>query len=134
MRLLCDCHGTRRTVLALTIPAALLALSACGTTQLPRSPAATPAISADRVRDADRSFIEDQIASQQELLDRQDVLLRTPGHDGQLAAVVKQGTEQLRQDLATLRAVQRQLPPSPAATASVWPTTFSPVHVSASVK
>jgi hypothetical protein len=134
MTLPSHCNMTRRTVLALAIPAALLALSGCGTTQLLPSPAATPAISVDRGLHSDRSFIDDQIASHQELLDREEMLLGTPGQNPQLVALAKEGTENLRRDLAALRAIQRKLPPSPAATLAVWLPASPPAQVSASVR
>ena len=114
-----DCNVIRRTGLALVMPAALLVvLAGCGTAATSARVSGLPAtqlISLNPGLNSDRSFIDDQIASNQELLDRQQVLLGTPGHDPQLAAVVKQGTEQLRQDLAALRAIKTQRPPSPPA-------------------
>ncbi|MBV8525828.1 MAG: hypothetical protein JOY71_27570, partial [Acetobacteraceae bacterium] len=70
--------------------------------------------------DFDRSFLWDQIFSQREALHRQEVLLGTPGQNPQLVALVKEGGERLRQNLAALRAIQSQLPPAPA-TASFGP-------------
>jgi uncharacterized protein (DUF305 family) len=134
MTLPSDSNMTRRIVLALAIPATLLALSGCGTTQLPPSPAATPAISVDRGLDFDRSFIDGQIASHQELLDREEMLLGTPGQNPQLVALAKEGTENLRQNLAALRTIQRKLPPSSAAMPAVWPPASPPAQVSASVR
>jgi len=106
-----DCNMTRRTVLAL-VPAALLVLAGCGTTQRPPSPSPSAAslIHLARGSDFDRSFIDDQIASHQELLDREEMLLGTPGQNPQLVALAKEGTVTLRQDVAELRAIQRQLP------------------------
>ena len=115
----------RRTVLAL-MPAVLLVLAGYGT--MPTTAAAgglpaTPPVHPDRGLGFDRSFIDDQIATNQELLDRQEMLLRTPGHDPQLVALVKEGTDKLRQDLVALRAIQKQLPTvttgNPAVLASV---------------
>ena len=103
----------RRTVLALAMPAALLVLAGCGTTATTAAvgdPPATQPIHPDRGLGFDRSFIDDQLASNQELLERQEMLLRTPGHDPQLVTLVKEGTDKLRQDLVALRAIQRQLP------------------------
>jgi len=105
-------HTIRRTLLALSMPG-MLVLAGCGTTAISASggdPRGTPSIRAYRGLEFDRSFIDDQIASNQELLDRQEMLLGTPGQNPQLVAVVKEGTETLRQDLAALRAIQRQLP------------------------
>ena len=102
----------RRTVLAL-MPAVLLVLAGYGTmatTAAAGEPPATPPVHPDRGLGFDRSFIDDQIATNQELLDRQEMLLRTPGHDPQLVALVKEGTDKLRQDLVALRAIQKQLP------------------------
>ncbi|MBV9249937.1 MAG: DUF4142 domain-containing protein [Acetobacteraceae bacterium] len=65
----------------------------------------------NRGLDFDRSFIDDQIASHQEALDRQEMLMGTPGQNPQLVALLKEGTEVLRQNLAALRAIQRELPP-----------------------
>jgi hypothetical protein len=113
MMLPSDCDMIRRAVLALAMPAALLVLAGCGTTATTAAaagPPAMPPIHPDRGLGFDRSFIDDQIASQQELLDRQEMLLSTPGHDPQVVALVKEGTDKLRQDLAALRAIQRQLP------------------------
>ena len=112
----------RRTGLAVVTPAAVLVLAGCGTAATSvhgGNPPATRLISLNPGFYSDRSFIEDQIASNQELLDRQQVLLGTPGHDPQLAAVVKEGTAQLQQDLAGLRAIQSKLPPSTAASPPV---------------
>jgi hypothetical protein len=113
MMLPSDCNMIRRTVLALAMPAALLVLAGCGTTATSAAggdPPATPPIRLDRGLGFDRSFIDDQIASHQELLDRQEMLLGTPGHDPQLVALAKEGTDKLRQDLAALRAIQTELP------------------------
>ena len=68
----------------------------------------------NRGLDFDRSFIDDQIASHQEALGRQEKFMGTPGQNPQLLALAREGTEVLRQNLAALRAIQRQLPPSPA--------------------
>ena len=117
-----DYNVTRRTGLALVIPAALVVLAGCGTAATSARggyPPATQPIGLNRAFNSDRSFIDDQIASNQELLDRQETLLGTPGHDPQLTAVVKEGTEQLQQDLAALRAIQRKLPPLPPASPRV---------------
>jgi predicted outer membrane protein len=65
----------------------------------------------DRGLNFDRSFIDDQIASHQETLDRQEMLMGRPGQNPQLLALAKEGTEELRQSLTALRAIQRQLPP-----------------------
>jgi predicted outer membrane protein len=70
----------------------------------------------DRGLDFDRSFIDDQIASHVEALDRQEILLGTPGQNPQLLALAKEGTDELRQSLAALRTIQRQLPPPSAPT------------------
>ena len=113
MTLPTDRNMIRRTVLAVAMPAALLVLAGCGTTATSVAagdPPATTPISTDRGLGFDRSFIDDQIASHQELLDRQEMLLGTPGHDPQLVALVKEGTDKLRQDLVALRAIQKQLP------------------------
>jgi predicted outer membrane protein len=61
----------------------------------------------------DHSFIDDQIASHQEALDRQEMLMGTPGQSPQLLALAREGTEELRQSLAALRVIQRQLPTPP---------------------
>jgi hypothetical protein len=113
MTLPSDRNMIRRTVLALAMPAALLVLAGCGTTAISAAggdPPATPPIGLDRGLGFDRSFIDDQIASHQELLDRQEMLQGTPGHDPQLVALAQEGTDKLRQDLAALRAIQRELP------------------------
>jgi predicted outer membrane protein len=68
----------------------------------------------NRGLDFDRSFIDDQIASHVEALDRQEILLGTPGQNPHLLALAKEGTYELRQSLAALRTVQRQLPPPSA--------------------
>jgi predicted outer membrane protein len=65
----------------------------------------------DRGLDFDRSFIDDQIASHQETLDRQEMLVRTPGQNPQIVALAKEGSEELRESLTALRALQRQMPP-----------------------
>ena len=70
----------------------------------------------DRGLDFDRSFIDDQIASHEEALDRQELFLGTPEHNPQLFALAKEGIATARQNLAALRAIQRQLPPSPPPT------------------
>jgi hypothetical protein len=64
----------------------------------------------------DRSFIDDQIVSHQEVLKRQELLMRTPGQNPQLLALAKEGTEEIRRNLAALRAIQKQLPPPEAPT------------------
>jgi predicted outer membrane protein len=66
--------------------------------------------------DFDRSFLWDQIFSHREALHRLEMLLSTPGQNPQLVALVKDRDERLRQNLAALRAIQRQLPPPPAPT------------------
>ncbi|MBV8612348.1 MAG: DUF4142 domain-containing protein, partial [Acetobacteraceae bacterium] len=70
----------------------------------------------NRGLDFDRSFIDDQIASHQEALDRHEMLMGTPGQNPQLVALAKAGAEVLRQNLAALRAIQRELPPPPTPT------------------
>ena len=113
-----DSNMTNRTVLALVMPTVLLVLAGFGTAATSASsgaPPATPTVRLDRRLDGDRSFIDYQIASHQELLDRQEMLLDTPGRNPQLVALAKEGTELLQQDLAALRAIQRQLPPPASA-------------------
>ncbi|MBV9251838.1 MAG: DUF4142 domain-containing protein, partial [Acetobacteraceae bacterium] len=63
--------------------------------------------------DFDRAFIDDQIASHQEVLDRQEMLMGTPAQNPQLVALAQEGVQTVRQNLAELRAIQRQLPPAP---------------------
>jgi predicted outer membrane protein len=70
----------------------------------------------NRELDFDRSFIDDQIASHQEVLKRQELLMRTPGQNPQLLALAKEGTEEIRRNVATLRAIQKQLAPREAQT------------------
>ena len=70
----------------------------------------------NRGLDFDYSFINDQIASHEEALYWLELLMGTPGQNPQLVALAKQGIEELRQNLAALRAIQRQLPPPPAPT------------------
>jgi predicted outer membrane protein len=70
----------------------------------------------NRGLDFDRSFIDDQIASHQEVLARRQLLIGTPGQNPQIVALAQEGIEELRQNLAALRAVQRQLPPPAAPT------------------
>jgi putative membrane protein len=65
----------------------------------------------NRGLDFDRSFIDDQIASHQEALDRHEMLVGTLGQNSQLVALAKEGGEVLRRNLAALRAIQRELPP-----------------------
>lgn len=61
----------------------------------------------------DHSFIDDQIASHQEVLDRREMFVGTPGQNPQLLALAKEGMEEVRQSLAELRVIQRQLPTPP---------------------
>src|SRR5208282_1148363 len=67
--------------------------------------------------DFDRSFVDDQIASHVELLDRYNMMEGTPGQNSQLVALAAQARPYLVKNLADLRAIQKQLPPSPKATA-----------------
>ena len=62
----------------------------------------------------DLSFIDDQIASHTEVLARRELLMDTPGQNPQIVALAKEGIEEVRENLAALRAVQRDLPPPPA--------------------
>jgi predicted outer membrane protein len=64
--------------------------------------------------DFDRSFIDDQIASHTEVLARRELLIGTPGQNPQIVALAEDGIKEIRENLAALRAVQRQLPPPPA--------------------
>ena len=66
----------------------------------------------NRGLDFDRSFIDDQIASHEEALYRSEMLLGTPGQNPQTVALAKEGIETVRQNLAALRAIQKQLPPA----------------------
>ena len=114
---------TCRAVLAVAVPAALLVLAGCGTTVTSAVRGSTPPtlpVRAERGLDSDRSFIDGQIASHQELLDREEMLLGTPGQNPQLVALAKEGSENLRQDLAALRAIQTRLPTSRPATPAIW--------------
>ena len=69
----------------------------------------------NRGLDFDRSFIDDQIASHTEVLARRELLMDTPGQNPQIVALAKEGIEEVRENLAALRAIQRELPPPPAA-------------------
>ena len=68
----------------------------------------------NRGLDFDRSFIDDQIASHQEALYRSEMLLGTPGQNRQIVSLAKEGIETIRNNLAALRAIQKQLPAPPA--------------------
>jgi predicted outer membrane protein len=70
----------------------------------------------NRGLDFDRSFVDDQIASHTEVLARRELMMATPGQNPQVVAVAKEGLEKVRQNLAALRAIQRQLPPPEQAT------------------
>ena len=71
----------------------------------------------DRGLDFDRSFVDDQIASHVEFLDRYNMMKDTPGQNPQLVALAAQARPYFVKNLADLRAIQKQLPPSPEATA-----------------
>jgi predicted outer membrane protein len=66
--------------------------------------------------DFDRSFVDDQIASHVEFQDRYNMMEDTPGQNSQLVALAAQARPYLVKNLADLRAIQKQLPPSPATT------------------
>jgi predicted outer membrane protein len=70
----------------------------------------------NRGLDFDRSFIDDQIASHTEVLARRELLIGTPGQSPQIVALAKEGIQEIRENLAALRAIQRQLPPPAPAT------------------
>ena len=132
-----DSNMTNRTVLALVMPTVLLVLAGFGTAATSASsgaPPATPTVRLDRRLDGDRSFIDYQIASHQELLDRQEMLLDTPGRNPQLVALAKEGTELLQQDLAALRAIQRQLPSVATGNATALASASLPVDARESVR
>ena len=132
-----DSNITNRTVLALVMPTVLLVLAGFGTAATSASsgaPPATPMVRLDRGLEGDRSFIDDQIASHQELLDRQEMLLDTPGRNPQLVALAKEGTELLQQDLAALRAIQRQLPSVATGNATALASASLPVDARESVR
>ena len=65
--------------------------------------------------DFDRSFVDDQIAAHVEFLDRYNMMEDTPGQNSQLVALAAQARPYFVKNLAALRAIQKQLPPSPAA-------------------
>jgi predicted outer membrane protein len=70
----------------------------------------------NRGLDFDRSFIDDQIASHTEVLARRELLIGTPGQSPHIVALAKEGIQEIRENLAALRAIQRQLPPPAQAT------------------
>jgi predicted outer membrane protein len=59
--------------------------------------------------DFDKRFIDDQIASHQEFLDRYDMMASTPGENPQLVALNADVLPLVRQNTATLHAIQKQL-------------------------
>ncbi|HKM61591.1 MAG TPA: DUF4142 domain-containing protein [Acidisphaera sp.] len=71
--------------------------------------------------DFDRVFIDDQIASHQEVLDHYDMMMSTPGQNPQLVALSQQGIAEVRRNLAALRALQHQMPMEPSFTPPIPP-------------
>ena len=61
--------------------------------------------------DFDRSFVEDQIASHQDALNLQEMMMDTPGSNPQIQDLSHKGTAILRTNLATLRELQRKMMP-----------------------
>jgi predicted outer membrane protein len=63
----------------------------------------------NRGLDFDRSFVEDQIASHQEILDRYDMMMSAPARNPQLVALSREGIGEVRENLAALRGLQKQI-------------------------
>ena len=80
--------------------------------------------------DFDRSFLWDQIFSHREALHRVEMLLSTPGQNPQLVALAEEGIQAIRENLAALRAIQKQLPP-PAATTGPLTVFWAKASISA---
>jgi predicted outer membrane protein len=59
--------------------------------------------------DFDKQFLEDQIASHQEILNRQQMMMSTPGMNPQLTRLSQEGSQILERNLADLRRIQRQM-------------------------
>ena len=70
----------------------------------------------DRGLDFDRSFIEDQLASHEEFLQRYMLMKNTPGQNPQLVALAERAAPRFERNLAELRALQKQMPPPGPAT------------------
>ncbi len=59
--------------------------------------------------DFDRSFIDDQIATHQEIINRQQMMSGTPGMNAHIIELAQQGAEILKRNLAELRRLQREM-------------------------
>lgn len=59
--------------------------------------------------DFDRSFLDDQIATYQEIINRQEAMSGTPGMNPRIIALANEGAEILRRNLGELRSLQRTM-------------------------
>ncbi len=59
--------------------------------------------------DFDRSFLDDQIATHQEITNRQEAMSGAPGMNPRIIALANEGAEILRRNLGELRSLQRTM-------------------------
>lgn len=63
----------------------------------------------DRGIDFDRTFVNDQIATHEEIINRQSMMRSTPHMNAKIEALAKQGSEILERNLVELKRFQRQM-------------------------